>query len=171
MSARRSIWPIRQRGSGPADIVVTIAGTVTTAPTISSNHRLILAAPLSWGNVSPVLNSNTQVIGTGSNAVQSVKNNRFWISATGLTNIEIDNVWVTNDPTATSGEATAMFSCSACTKIVMNHNHAVNPGVLRTYSSETTYALVNSSNITTNVYMEGNYMDGTGSFNVLAYLG
>jgi len=158
-------------GSGPADIIVTLAGTVTTVPTIRSNHRLILAAPLSWGNVSLVLNSNTQVIGTGSNAVQAVKNNGFWISATGLTNIEIDNVWMTNDPTATSGEATAMFSCSACTKIVMNHNHAVNLGVLRTYSSETTYALVNSSNITRNVHMEGNYMDGTGSFNVLAYLG
>jgi len=141
-----------------ADIVVQCTGTVSTVPTISSLHRLILETPLTW-SVAPVLSTNSQIIGNGAKAIQTVSILAAWITATSLSNLEIDNLWINNTSTPTV-EGAAILSCSACINIVMKHNHTVGLGILLTLSTSPTYAGVNSSNINLNIYLEGNYVDG-----------
>lgn len=143
----------------PADIVVQCSGTIMTVPTITSGHRLILAAPLTWGSVAPILSSNTQIIGSGNKAVQTVSVMAAWIISTSLTNLEIDNLWVTNTSVPTL-EGSAILECISCTGVTMNHNHGFGIGVLFTRSTATTYAGVNSGNLTKGIHIEGNFVDG-----------
>jgi hypothetical protein len=97
-------------GAGPADIWVTAEGSVSTVPTIRRNHRLILAAPLIW-TVAPVLKSDTQIIGNGSIATQTVTAPGAWIVASNLSNVEIDDLWVANAniPTAEGSQILAVL--------------------------------------------------------------
>jgi hypothetical protein len=144
-------------GVGPADILVTATGNVSTAPTISSNHRLILAAPLTW-TVGPILNSNTQIVGTGSNAVQTINSMGVWVAARGLSNLEINNLWVTNASTPVAEGAT-ILGCAPCTNVVMNHNHAVKIGIFSS-GTATAYGSISTADLTTNVHLEGNFVNG-----------
>src|SRR5215469_4005231 len=70
---------------------------VTTAPNISSCHRLWLRAPARWAlNIGPVLNNNSGVSGDGAGALQTINTNRGWIMGNNLSSISIDNLWATN---------------------------------------------------------------------------
>jgi hypothetical protein len=145
-------------GAGSADIRVTAAGNVSTVPTIRSNHRLILTAPLTW-TVAPVLNSNTKIIGTGSIATQTVNAPSAWIVARNLSNVEIENLWVTNASVPTT-EGSQILACLACSNIVMNWNHGFRIGIFRSGTTSANYAAVTSTTLTANVHLEGNRIDG-----------
>jgi hypothetical protein len=146
-------------GATAADIWVTVTGTVSTVPTIHSNHRLILAAPLVW-NVGPVLNSNTQLLGTGASAVQTVNTNTGWISASNLSNITINNLWFTNT-FASAGIQSQIFHCQTCNGIYMRNNHLLGIGLVFSDSTASaSYAAVNDSNLSQNVIISDNFMDG-----------
>lgn len=145
-------------GTDAADILVTAAGNVSTVPTIRSNHRLILRVPLTW-TVAPVLNSNTQIIGTGSIATQTVNAPSAWIAGSNLSNIEIDNLWVTNANIPTV-EGSQIFACLTCSNVTMNWNHGFRIGIFRSGSTASNYAKITSATLTTKVHLEGNRVDG-----------
>jgi hypothetical protein len=144
-------------GVGPADIQVTVAGKVSTVPIIRSNHRLILAVPLTWV-VAPILNSNTQIIGNGSIATQTVNAPSAWIVASNISNVEIDNLWVTNEGTPTT-EGSQILACLSCSNIVMNWNHGFHIGIFRSGATSASYSVTQMA-LTTNVHLEGNRIDG-----------
>jgi hypothetical protein len=137
---------------------VTAAGKVSTAPTIRSNHRLILTVPLTW-TVAPVLNSNTQIIGTGLIAIQTVNAPSAWIVGSNLSHVEIDNLWVIN-ARIPSTEGSQILACLTCSNIVMNWNHGFRIGIFRSGTTSANYAAVTSTALTTNVHLEGNRIDG-----------
>lgn len=155
-------------GSAPADIWVNCSGTVSTVPTIKSNTRLIIDAALTW-SVSPVLNNNTQIVGTGQQAVQTVHLNSAWITATSLLNVTVDNLWVTNTYSG-AGIGATLLHCSACTGILMKNNYLVGIGLLTTGTTASSYSGVTSSNISYRVTLNDNVVDGQGNQVVLAYL-
>ena len=146
-------------GSGAADILVTAAGNVSTVPTITSNHRLIITVPLTW-TVAPVLNSNTQIIGAGSSAMQTVHAPNAWILGRNLSNIEIDSLWVANANIPTS-EGSQILACLTCSNIVMNRNYGFRIGIFRSGTTAANYAAVTNAALTTNVHLEGNRVEGS----------
>lgn len=156
-------------GSAVADIVVNSPGRVTTIPSISTGHRLILAAPVTW-SVSPVLHNNTAIIGKGQTAVQTISTNAPWITSVGLSGVEISGVWFSNSFVATD-LTTAILRCRACYGVTMRNNHALGVGLL--YSDSTSnrgWAGVNSGNLTKNVIISDNFVDGLGAPVILADL-
>jgi hypothetical protein len=151
-------------GGSPADIIVTAGptSTVTTVPSISAGHRLILTTPLTW-LVGPQLHNNTAIIGTGAMALQTIGlASNHWISSVNLSGIEISGVWFQNSLVPLVQGATILY-CQTCNGITMRHNHVLGAGLIFTDSTATTYAGVNSGNLTTNVVVSDNFVDGLGS--------
>jgi hypothetical protein len=150
-------------GSISADIQVVCPGTVLTAPRISSFHRLVLAAPLTW-NAGMILNSNTQVRGAGQQAVQTVNLNSPWINASNLSALTFDNLWVNNTYSG-AGQNAVILICKACNGITMTNNHASGIGLITTSTTAENYSLVNAANISRNVTLSDNVLDGNASLN------
>jgi hypothetical protein len=156
-------------GSAVADIVVSSPGHVTTIPSISTGHRLILTAPVTW-SVSPVLHNNTAIIGKGQKALQTISTNTPWITSVSLSGVEISGVWFSNTFVATELSAT-ILRCRACNGVTMRNNHVLGAGLLYSDStSNTGWAGVNSGNITKNVIISDNFVDGLGYPVILADL-
>jgi hypothetical protein len=157
-----------EAGSTAADIWVTVPGTVTTVPIIRSSHRLILKAPLKW-DVGLMLNSNTEILGTGQSAVQTLNLKSAWVTATVLSGLAINDVWFEN-LNAGADPGTTILHCIACTGVLMEGNHALRIGLIRTDTSAANYSEVTSANISQNVTLNNNFVDGQGNQVVLAYL-
>lgn len=148
-------------GAGNADIWVTLPGTVSSIPTISSNHRLILAAPLTW-STGINLQSNTQVEGSGNNAVQTVTltTGTAWTLIKNVSNVTLDNVWFVNNGAVTD-QNSYIFLCQTCSNIFITNNNVFAATLVSTTTTALTYAEVTSeSQLSSNIMISGNYING-----------
>jgi hypothetical protein len=132
--------------------------TVTTAPALSACHTLSIQSPMTWA-AGVTLASNTAIEGAGAAALQTLPAGA-WITASSITGFSVDNLWVTNPNTTNA--ANQMLHCKACHQITVRRVHAESEGIVFTDSTQTSYSLVNSGNISTDVAVTDNYLDGQG---------
>jgi len=79
---------------------------------------------------------------------------------TNLSSVSIDNVWATNTYATPPVDGTAVIQCYSCNGVSVSKNHVLGAGIIFTGTTASGYSYVNSANLSQDIQIDNNFVDG-----------
>jgi hypothetical protein len=153
----------KRLGSGCGRIVVPSGikdAHVTVSPKLSECRTLELRSPITW-DVHLVLANRDTLMGTGAEAMQTLPTG-IWIDGSNLSNVEVANLWIESSSPQRQVE-NQMFRCRTCANISVHGVHSRGATILACGSTADSYANVRQNNLSHDIDVSDNDLDGEGT--------